>query len=91
MRRVSLKQQFTGEPTMDVPGGETYTLEQDQMDIEIQGGKVIVRVPSNISDEEAFKEEYFNKFVRLELKLEQGKTLYLWISEGAEGVDVRFE
>lgn len=87
MKRASLKEKFTGEPTM----GEVIGSDQDEVEIEVQGGRVVLAVPSAIPDEEVFKEEYFQKFVRLELKLETGKTLHLWISEGATGIDVRFE
>ncbi len=91
MKRVSLKDQFHGEPNPNQEGIAAANGEMDQVNLNVTGGSLSFVVPSHVADEDVTNEEYLERFVNCSLQLENGAQLLIWINSGAHGVEVQIE
>ncbi len=91
MKRANLKQEFHGEPDMAEEGAAVSGLGPDEVTIDIKGGTLTLRVPSDVPDNRVLDKEYLEQHLQLVVELEDGSELTVILSEDRDGVDVRRE
>ncbi|OQY84540.1 MAG: hypothetical protein B6D41_15535 [Chloroflexi bacterium UTCFX4] len=89
MERVSLRQAFHGEA--GAAHDETTTGERgpDQVIIQIKRGKLELRVPNTMPDNEVLRKENMDDFMQLTLELEDGSELIVVMEATTDLVDTR--
>lgn len=75
MERVNLRSAFHGEPDQAVDGTQTEDKGPDQVTLDIKRGKLIMRVPNDVPDDQVITKEYMDQFMQLVLELEDGSEL----------------
>jgi hypothetical protein len=91
MKRVSLKDQFHGEPDPNQEGIAATYGEKDQVILNVVSGAISFMVPSDVPDDEVTQDQYLERFVNCTLQLENGAQLLVWINSGSSGVEVQIE
>jgi len=91
MKRYSLIEAFHGEPN---PAIEILAIQaegHDAVEFGVKSGKVTVVVPATMSDQDASNLDRLAQAApwELELELEGGLRLKLWLPEGPTAADVR--
>lgn len=89
MERVSLRQAFHGEPDMEQEGLATGGRGPDQVIIEVKGGKLELRVPGTMPDNQVLCKENMDDFMQLTLELEDGSELVVVLEAATDLVDTR--
>src|SRR5438093_1434730 len=90
MKRVNLKQEFHGEPDMEVEGIRVAGEGPDEVTIEITRGTLTLRVPSDTHDDQVLDKKFLDHYLQCVLELENGGELTIILSEDNDGVDVRW-
>ncbi len=91
MKRANLKQEFHGEPDMAEEGASVSGIGPDEITIDIKGGTLTLRTPSDVPDNHVLDKEYLEQHMQLVLVLEDGSELTVILTEDRDGVDVRRE
>ncbi len=91
MKRANLKNEFHGEPDMAEEGSAVSGMGPDEVTVEIKGGTLTLRVPSEVPDNHVLDKDYLEQHVQCVLELEDGSELTIILSEDRDGVDVRRE
>ena len=89
MKRVNLKQEFHGEPDMANEGIEASGVGPDEVNVEIRRGTLILRVPSDVPDDQVLDKRFLDQHLECVVELEDGSELSIILSEDRDGVDVR--
>lgn len=91
MKRANLKQEFHGEPDMAEEGSAVSGLGPDEVTVDIKGGTLTLRTPSDTPDNRVMDDEYLEQYLQLVVELEDGSELTVTLDEDRDGVDVRRE
>ena len=93
MRRYSLLDSFIGEPNPQMEGMDALGSGQDAMELPVLGGKVTIIVPSHVSDSEVVQSDFLGGRTpwEIELVLEHGMRLTLWLPHGPTAADLRWQ
>jgi hypothetical protein len=89
MERVSLRTAFHGEPDNLEDGTRTEDRGPDQVTIQIKSGKLLLRVPNTVPDDQVFSKEYMDQFMQLILELEDGSELDVTLDSSSDMADTR--
>lgn len=89
MRRVSVMQEFHGEPDMDQEGLEVAGVGPDEVTIDVKQGLLKLRVPIETPDNDVISKKFLDRFVEVILELEDGSELTIIIGEERDGIDIR--
>lgn len=89
MERVSLRDAFHGEPDNEQDGAEALGKGPDQVTLAIKSGKLILRVPKDVPDDQVVTRENMDDFMQVVLELEEGSQLTLIVDESQDLVDVQ--
>ena len=89
MKRIGLIEQFHGEPNPGHEGLAAEAAAHDEVALDVVQGTVSFIVPAEAPDDRVHEQGAIDRHVHCHLKLENGIELNLWISGGAEGVDLR--
>lgn len=82
MKRRNVQQAFVGEPNPTQEGIAAQYEGEDAIDINVNGGRVMVTVPAATPDDQILQHQ---GYLSGELTLEDGRTLTFEIQDGAEG------
>lgn len=82
MKRINIQEDFVGEPDANQEGLEARMAGNDEVDITVTGGSIVVAIPSGAEASAIFDP---GRYVRGELTLENGLTLTFEIQPEAEG------
>ena len=83
MRRVSLLQEFHGEPDMDQEGLEVAGVGPDEVTIDVKQGILKLRVPIETPDNDVISKKFLDRFVEAILELEDGSGAHHHYRRGA--------
>ncbi len=91
MERVSLRQEFHGEPDMEQEGTAAYGKGPDEVTVEVTRGKLKFRVKPEVPDDQVISRDNLEGFLQLVLELEDGSELTVIVNEDDEDspADVR--
>ncbi|HZQ09055.1 MAG TPA: hypothetical protein VFD70_20930 [Anaerolineae bacterium] len=91
MERVSLRQEFHGEPDMQQEGTAAYGKGPDEVTVEVKSGKLKFRVKPEVPDNAVISRDNLEGFLQLILELEDGSELTVNITQGEDDsiTDVR--
>lgn len=89
MERVSLRTAFHGEPDTLEEGARAADRGPDQVTIQIKSGKVLLRVPNTVSDDQVISKEFMDQFMQLILELEDGSELNVTLDSSTDMADTR--
>ena len=65
MKRANLKQEFHGEPDMAEEGAAVSGLGPDEVTIDIKGGTLTLRAPSDAPDDRVLDKDYLEQHLQL--------------------------
>lgn len=94
MKRYSLRDAFTGDPNPHMEGIAAMGTGPDAVEIQVKGGKLILIVSPDVRDDEVFDHELHKAAHgpwQVELELESGMRLTLWLPEGPTCADLRIK
>ncbi len=91
MKRWSLREAFTGYGESIKESMAVTQEDRDVAEFEIVGGRVMVVLPQEVSDEEALDPRWLQGTALWELDLENGKKVILVSAEGCDCVSLTFE
>ena len=80
MQRVGLRQAFHGEPDMAQDGAAVVGKGPDQVIITVKDGTLVLRVNSDVPDNQVLSPENLNGFLELTLELEDGSQLTVTVN-----------
>src|SRR5438552_2275463 len=86
MERVSLRTAFHGEPDNLEDGSRSEDKGPDQVMLQIKSGKLILRVPNDVPDNQVITKEYMDQFMQLVLELEDGSELNVTLDSSSDMV-----
>jgi hypothetical protein len=89
MERVSLRTAFHGEPDNLEDGSRAEAKGPDQVTIDIKCGKLILRVPSDVPDNQVISKDWMDQFMQLVLELEDGSELNVTLDAESDMADTR--
>lgn len=90
MERVALRNAFHGEPDTAQEGAQVEGTGPDQVTIVIRSGRLILRVPNSVPDDQVLSKEYMDEFMQLVLELEDGSELDITLDAESDMADTRF-
>jgi hypothetical protein len=93
VKRYSLRDAFIGEPNPHMEGMAAVGTGQDAMEFTVRGGTLTIIVPHDMPDDEVFLSDLRVDHApwELELELESGMRLTLWLPEGPTCADLRWK
>ena len=89
MERVSLRAAFHGEPDNLEDGSKAEDKGPDQVTITIKGGKLLLRVPNSLPDDQVISKDNIDQFMQLTLELEDGSELDVTLDASNDLADTR--
>lgn len=90
MERAALRNAFHGEPDTEQEGAEVEQKGPDQVTVAIRGGKLILRVPNDLPDDQVLTQDNFDNFMQLVVELEDGSELTVTLDPSADIADAQF-
>ena len=88
MERVSLREAFHGEPDKTQEGTAVEGKGPDQVTVNVKGGRLILRVPNDVQDNDVIAKEFMDQFLQLILELEDGSELTVLVDDSDNLADV---
>jgi hypothetical protein len=93
MRRYNLLDSFLGDPNPQMEGMAAQDASQDAVELAVKGGKMTILVPHAVSDSDVLKSDFLGGRTpwEIELELEGGMRLTLWLPDGPTCADLRWQ
>ncbi len=89
MERVNLRNAFHGEPDNLEEGTRAEGKGPDQVTIEIKSGKLLLKVPATVPDDQVISKDFMDQFMQLVLELEDGSELNVTLDAETDLADTR--